>query len=78
MENILHAGLVYESPDKGKSVYVRNAGEVSRKPLSSLVSTTDDDLWRNILEAGKTNSALREAIDVCIQTYKLSTECHDV
>ena len=77
MENIFHAGLVYESPDKGKSVYVRNAGEVSRKPLSSLVST-DDELWRNILEAGKTNSALREAIDACILTYKLSIDCHGV
>ena len=76
MENIFHAGLVYESPDKGKTVYVRNAGEVSRKPLRSL-ALTPDDLTQNMV-GDKTNSALREAIDACILTYKLSIDCHGV
>ena len=70
MEKVVHAGLVYESPDKGKTVYVRNAGEVSRKLLSSLASTPDD-LTQNMV-GDKTNAPWQDTINACIMSYKSS------
>ena len=68
--------LIYESPDRGKTVYAREAGQDNRQ----LISITTDDpynhiyLWHDILHAARDNLALREVLDQAIMIYKLSKE----
>jgi len=36
---------IFESPDKGKTIYVRNLGEVKRTLLSNEVKTSVQQQW---------------------------------
>ena len=69
---------IYESPDKGETVYVRQAGEVERTLHS--VSTRHSDLhaqlkesqlWGQIHRAAKTNVPLADALDKVKMIYAL-------
>lgn len=71
--------VIYESPDGGKTVYVRNMGDGHRrlhsqteeaKHLMDLLE--EDKLWGNIRRAAKTNPTLKQAMDEIVMLYKLS------
>ena len=73
--------VIYESPDGGKTVYVREPGSdvQSRKlhwesdDVKDLRETMmEDKLWGNIRRAAKTNPTIQRALDEAILIYTLS------
>jgi len=71
--------VIYESPDGGQTVYVRNPGESTRQlhSESQEVKTLrqqvqDDQLWHNIRKEAHTNPTLKRALDEAIMIYNLS------
>ena len=76
--------MIFESPDKGKTVYCREAGETERTlhsmddDIKDMFATIRDDrLWDNIRKEAKTNVALQNILDHAIMIYKLSKEYKD-
>jgi hypothetical protein len=72
---------VFESPDKGETVYVREEGSASRtlyseseKKKSLHDQIMESILWDNIHRAAETNPALQEALDRVKVIYYLSNE----
>ena len=67
---------VFESPDKGETVYVRQADSIDRYLVKENISIRDQiresQLWDNIHRAAKTNPALQEALDRVKVTYYLT------
>lgn len=70
---------VFESPDGGETVYARMPGSTERIKISESdkVKTlreelNDNQLWCNIRNEAKTNTALREAMDRVILLYHLA------
>jgi hypothetical protein len=71
---------IYESPDGGKTVYRRTQGSIKDRELVSidpekqqlLEQQVQWDLWKSILHAAKTNSALSESLDRARILYELS------
>ena len=69
--------LIYESPDKGDTVYAREAGtdnKVLVKKPSIRDQLADSRLWGNIHRSAAGNPALRKALDQCIIIYMLSKD----
>jgi hypothetical protein len=73
--------VIYESPDGGKTVYVREPGSdvQSRKLHWESDEAKDlrgqlmeDKLWGNIRRAAKTNPTIQRALDEAIMLYNLS------
>jgi hypothetical protein len=72
---------VYESPDKGDTIYKRKIGETTRE-LHSVSERRQDlideiresQLWGNIHRAALTNPALQEALDRVKVIYYLSKD----
>jgi hypothetical protein len=72
---------IFESPDGGETVYVRDEGSVERslyKESEKKRSLHDDikesQLWGNIHRVAKTNPALQEALDRVKVTYYLTAD----
>ena len=72
---------IFESPDKGETVYVRQEGSTERslylesKDKKSLhEQIIESKLWGNIHRAAKTNPALQEALDRVKVTYYLTAD----
>ena len=72
---------IFESPDKGETVYVREEGSTERslylesKDKKSLhEQIIESKLWGNIHQAAKTNPALQEALDRVKVTYYLTAD----
>ena len=72
---------IFESPDKGETVYVREEGSTERslylesKDKKSLhEQIMESKLWGNIHQAAKTNPALQEALDRVKVTYYLTAD----
>jgi hypothetical protein len=67
---------VFESPDKGETVYVRQSDSIDRYLVKENISIRDQiresQLWGNIHCAAKTNPALQEALDRVKVTYYLT------
>lgn len=70
---------IFESPDGGETVYARMPGSNERIKISESekVKTlreklNDNQLWHNICNEAKTNTALREAMDQVIVLYELT------
>lgn len=70
---------IYESPDGGKTVYVRKPGETQRqlhwesdevKTLRQQVA--EDQLWQDIRKTAQTNATLKQALDEAVMIYNLS------
>ena len=69
---------IYESPDKGETVYVRQSGSIERT-LHSVserqhdrhASLVESQLWGQIHRAAKTNVALADALDKVKMIYAL-------
>ena len=80
VQNITEA-VIYESPDGGKTVYVREPGSPvqSRKlawesedARSLREDIEESKLWGNIRRAAKTNPTIQRALDEAILLYNLS------
>jgi hypothetical protein len=72
---------IFESPDKGETVYVRDVGSSERvihseseKRKSLHDDIKESQLWGNIHRAAKTNPALQEALDRVKVTYYLTAD----
>jgi hypothetical protein len=72
---------VFESPDGGETVYARMPGSSERIKISESdrvqklrQDMAETQLWNEIRNLAKTNSALREAMDRVILLYYLSKE----
>ena len=67
--------VVYESPDGGKTVYARLAGESHRHLIKSEMTEHKKWLlWKDILDASKHNNALKELLEKAEMLYALMEE----
>jgi len=73
--------VIYESPDGGKTVYMREPGSPvqsrklaweSEESKSLREEIEESKLWGNIRRAAKTNPTIQRALDEAILLYKLS------
>jgi hypothetical protein len=71
--------VIYESPDGGETIYVREHGSTQRQLHSQSPRAIDlheqlkeDQLWGQIRRAAKTNPTLKQALDEAILIYTLS------
>jgi hypothetical protein len=69
---------IFESPDKGETVYKRESGSldrelvsVSEKKKSLHEQLMEDQLWGQIRRKAKTNVALRDILNQAIMVYNL-------
>jgi hypothetical protein len=69
---------IYESPDGGETVYVRNMGShdrelhyVSSKQTNLMNRIQEDQLWDQICEYARTHPALQAELDRVIIVYNL-------
>jgi hypothetical protein len=72
---------IFESPDKGETVYVKEEGSNNRTLHSESTNKKSlreeiaySKLWGDIHRAAKTNPALQEALDRVKVTYYLTKE----
>ena len=71
---------IYESPDKGQTIYRREIGKIEKELYRIYSSTEDEHLieileearWLQIRRMAKTNPALQEALDRVKVLYELS------
>lgn len=70
---------IYESPDGGETIYIREQGSETRRLHSESPRAIDlkeqiqeDKLWGNIRRAAKTNPTLKRALDEAVLIYNLS------
>ena len=71
--------VIYESPDGGETIYVRESGSSQRqlhsqspKAINLHEQLMEDKLWGEIRRAAKTNPALKHALDEVVLIYTLS------
>jgi len=71
--------VIYESPDGGETIYVRESGSSQRqlhvqspRAVSLHEQIKEDKLWGDIRRVAKTNSALKHALDEAVLIYTLS------
>jgi hypothetical protein len=71
--------VIYESPDGGETIYVREHGSTQRQLHSQSPRAIDlhaqikeDQLWGEIRRAAKTNPTLKQALDEAVLIYTLS------
>ena len=77
--NKITEAVIYETPDGGETVYVREFGGTQRQLHSQSPRAIDlheqikeDQLWGQIRRAAKTNPTLQRALDEAIMLYNLS------
>lgn len=75
--------MIFESPDKGTTVYARNFGATEKTRIDSSESLgigtlheqiTESKLWGDIHRAAKTNPTLQEALERVKVTYYLTKD----
>jgi hypothetical protein len=71
--------VIYESPDGGETIYIRENGSNHRQLHSQSPRAIDlheqikeDQLWGQIRRAAKSNPTLQRALDEAILIYQLS------
>ena len=71
--------VIYESPDGGETVYVRECGGTQRqlhvespRAVSLREQIEEDKLWGEIRRKAKTNPTLQRALEEAILIYTLS------
>ena len=73
-------GWIYESPDKGYTVYRRLPGVIERELIKENASVRDklrqNQLWHNIRQMAETDEGLQELLGRAIIYYNLKRE-HD-
>lgn len=72
---------IYESPDKGETIYRRKFGEIDRELYrvsnevsEKLAAIKEDKLWEEIRRAAKSNKVLQDALERAILIYQLSKD----
>lgn len=69
---------IYESPDGGKTVFVRESGQSTRTLVNNNRSLHDSimesKMWGEIQRMGDTHPAMREELDRVIMLYHLLKE----
>jgi hypothetical protein len=70
--------LIYESPDKGETIYARKAGStervllsMSKKAWSRINEQEQAEVWKDIRELAKTNASLNDVLDRLLVVYNL-------
>ena len=70
---------IFESPDGGETVYVRELGSDQRKlhsqsprAISIIEQLAEDKLWGNIRRTAKTNPGLNDLLEQAKVLYHLS------
>ena len=79
MVNKITEAVIYESPDGGETVYVREHGSAQRqlhsqspRAINIHEQLKEDQLWGQIRRAAKTNAALQDALERVKVIYQLS------
>ena len=79
MVNKITEAVIYESPDGGETVYVREHGSTQKKLHSESPRAIDireqvreDQLWAQIRKAAKTNPAIEDVLERARVIYQLS------
>jgi len=79
MVNKITEAVIYESPDGGETIYVRESGSLQRqlhsqspKAMNLQEQLKEDQLWGQIRRAAKTNPALQDALEQVKVIYQLS------
>jgi hypothetical protein len=66
---------IFESPDHGQTVYVRESGEIERtiyKQDTQLIDQLrEDQLWGNIRRLARTDPGLQDLLERAIVYYNL-------
>ena len=66
---------IYESPDKGDTIYEREIGEPQRllveENLTNYEQILEDKMWGDIRRLARTNPALQDALERVIVVYNL-------
>lgn len=77
--NKITEAVIYETPDGGETIYVKEHGGAQRQLHSQSPRAFDlhaqikeDQLWGNIRRAAKTNPTLQRVLDEAIMLYNLS------
>ena len=77
--NKITVAVIYESPDGGETVYVREFGGEQKqlhvqspRAISIRDQPQEDKLWGEIRRTAKTNPTLKQALDEAILIYTLS------
>jgi hypothetical protein len=72
---------IYESPDKGGTIYRRKFGEIDRELYrvsdevsEKLAEIREDKLWEEIRKAAKLNKVLQDALERVILIHQLSKD----
>lgn len=72
---------IYESPDKGGTIYRRKFGEpdrelyrISDEVSDKLAEIKEDKLWGEIRRAAKSNKVLQDILERAILIYQLSRD----
>jgi hypothetical protein len=68
------ATYIYESPDKGKTVYARESGSTERKLVGYQYDLFEDVNWHEIALDARTNPALQKVLERAILIHKLSKD----
>jgi len=70
--------LIYESPDKGETIYARKAGSTERvllsmseKAWSRINEQEQAEVWKDIRGLAKTNPSLNDVLDRLLVVYNL-------
>jgi hypothetical protein len=66
---------IFESPDGGATIYERESGEVYKTLVkenkTALEELYENRMWGEIRRMAKTNPAMKEYTDRCIELYHL-------
>jgi hypothetical protein len=69
---------IFESPDKGETVYKRDTSSLDRELVATSLTRKmlddqikEDALWRDIRRKAKTNVALCDILDQAVMIYNL-------
>jgi len=70
--------LIYESPDKGETIYARKVGSTERvlismseKAWSRINEQEQAEIWKDIRGLAKTNPSLNDVLDRLLVVYNL-------
>jgi len=73
----IESGLVYESPDKGQTIYARQPGSLDRTLIYKSAEVRANDRWyklKEIVHMAQTDPTLNDALSKLEMLYALKKE----